>query len=38
VAYTIAPDPAQQAYHQARWPLYRQLYQDLKQRFAGLAG
>ena len=38
VTHAIAPDPAQRAYHQARWPLYRQLYQDLKQRFAGLAG
>jgi xylulokinase len=38
VTHTIAPDPAQKAYYQARWPLYRQLYQDLKQRFAGLAG
>ena len=38
VTHSIAPDPAQKAYYQARWPLYRQLYQDLKQRFAGLAG
>ena len=23
-------DPAMKAYHEARWPLFRQLYQDLK--------
>ena len=28
VTHTIAPDPAQKAYYQARWPLFRQLYQD----------
>jgi xylulokinase len=38
VAHRIEPDAARREYHGARWPLYRQLYQDLRPRFAALAG